>query len=128
MSNSFELITTSPLHLPFKVHWARSLEILKIQFVSFDFLFVFSATKINQYCLYKRYFNADLKISLYIWVLMKMIPRKFRILNPKNFSVVSVSSLKNISYICGGYISGSKRCCEIFGRIFLCEDEYITRF
>ena len=132
MSNSVEFITPphSPFHLrhtgykvwkfdqkliPFaklrKMKPKASLWfILKIQFVSYDFLFVFSATKIKKYCLYKRYFNADLKISLYVWVLMKIIPRHFRILNPKNFSFVSASSLTNISYIWGGYISGSKRC------------------
>ena len=83
--------------------------ILKIQSVSFDFLFFLFATKIKKYCLHKRYFNADLKISLYIWLLMKIIPRKFCILNTQNFSFVSVSSLANISYIWGDYISGSKR-------------------
>ena len=34
------------------------------------------------------YANADLKISLYARLHMKTIPRKFRILKPKNYRVI----------------------------------------
>ena len=35
-----------------------------------------------------RYTNADLKITLYICVHIKLIPRKFRIPNPKSLPVI----------------------------------------
>ena len=38
--------------------------------------------------IYQRYTNADLKISLYICVQIKITTRKFRILNPKNYRII----------------------------------------
>ena len=36
----------------------------------------------------QRYTNADLKISLYVRVHIKLIPWKFRLLNPENSEVI----------------------------------------
>ena len=38
--------------------------------------------------IYKFHTNADLKISLYVFVHMKAVPEKFRIINPKNSQVI----------------------------------------
>ena len=44
-----------------------------------------------------RYTNADLKISLYDCIYIKIIPWRFRILNPKSFPVIYSQNLRNVS-------------------------------
>ena len=47
---------------------------------------LFINRKYNRNC--SRYTNADLKISLYVWVHIKTVTWKFRILNPRNSGII----------------------------------------
>ena len=52
------------------------------------YVYIFCRDNVNtQVWLSQRYTNADLKISLYIQIHIKIIPRKFSILNRKNSRV-----------------------------------------
>ena len=35
-----------------------------------------------------KYFKVDLKISLYVYIHIEIVPLKFRILNPRNYQVI----------------------------------------